>query len=107
MTGAPTLSGDISLRLTPGFSGATLTWSSHIPAGTPLYWTLPYWVREARTSRGVRVIGRLRLRSPSGSIALKWSAPLPRLSYSEAVAELNRGYREHRRAAPIVPAHGW
>jgi hypothetical protein len=104
VTGAPTHSGDISLRLVPSSSGATLTWRSHISAGTPLYWTLPYWVRQARTNQGVRVISRLRLRSPSGSIALKWSAPLPRLSYSEAVAELNQGYRDHRRTAPIVPA---
>ena len=107
ITAAPTHYGNVSLRLTSAASGATLRWWSHVPAGTPLFWTVPYWVRQARTTRGMRVTRRLRLHTASGSVALKWSAQLPHLSYPEAVAELNRDYRAHSRAGPIVRAPGW
>ena len=93
--------------LNAGRDGATLRWWGELAAGTPLYWTLPYWVHSANTPNGARVSGRLRLSGASGSVTLRWSARAPAQSYALAVSALNRSYRARGKAAPITPAKDW
>ncbi len=100
---APTHHGVISFKLTTTTRGARLSWSSSIPAGTEIYWQLPYWVHQARTQTGRLVSDALRL-APSGSVTLRFAARLPRRSAALAVAALDSSYRRAGLRAPIVPA---
>ena len=101
--GAPTAHGTISFTERATRDGATLRWRGR---ATP-DWTLPYWVRHARTGDGRAVGHVVALPGPSGSLTLHWSATAPALSQAGTVAALDRGYRAHRRAAPIRPAPDW
>jgi hypothetical protein len=108
VSGAPTVAGPLSLRLSvaPSGSGATLHWWTRRPISS-LYWELPYWVHRATGPDGRRVTGRERLHGRSGSLTLAWSARLPALSAAGTGAALDRAYLAHGRPAPIVPAPGW
>jgi hypothetical protein len=108
VSGAPTVAGPLSLRLSvaPSGSGATLRWRTRRPISA-LYWDLPYWVRRASGPDGRRVGGRVRLHGRSGSLTLVWSAHPPALSAAATASALDRAYLAHGRPAPIEPAPGW
>lgn len=109
VTGAPTRYGTVSFTVTVPRSGggATLRWRRSGAGSGPLAWMLPYWARRAHTTSGRGVRRSIALRSRTGSIALRWSGALPRVSAARTTAALNRAYRARGRRAPIVRAPGW
>jgi hypothetical protein len=106
---AVTSAGIVSLALRARRTGATLHWSlaRHADDHESLSWVLPYWVRSARLPDGRSVHGAVRLPAGRGSLTLRWSATRPRQSLAAAIAALDRAYRRHHRAAPLVPARDW
>ncbi len=103
VTDAPTHHGTISFALTTTAAGATLRWTSTLPAGTPIDWALPYWVASAQTAGGERITRALRLPAPSGQATLTFTARRPPQSLARTIAALNRGYIAHGQQAPITP----
>jgi len=81
-----------------------LSWNGSLTAGTRLTWALPAWARHIRISGGTLVGGSvIVLPAGSGSLTATFDGRRPAQSYALAVASLNRAYRAHGQAAPLVP----
>jgi|HubBroStandDraft_6_1064221.scaffolds.fasta_scaffold02466_7 hypothetical protein len=104
VTAAPTDRGLVSFTERSTARGETLTWRSALTPGTALTWTLPAWVRHARTAQGAVVGATIPLHGESGSLTVTFTGHRPAQSYRLAVATLNAAYRAHRQPAPLVPA---
>jgi hypothetical protein len=105
VSAAPTDRGSISFVERASAHGETLTWKGALDAGTTLTWALPAWARHIRISAG-RLTGKSVIVLPAlaGSLTATFSGHRPSQSYASTVKALNRAYRAHGRAAPLVPA---
>lgn len=115
VSGASTAYGSVSFVERSSPHKETLTWHASLAPGARLTWALPAWARHVRVSGGrllgvATVAGRagdagrwlVALPASSGSISATFAGWRPRRSYAMAVASLNRFYRRHGRAAPLV-----
>lgn len=106
VTDAPTAYGTVSFVERSTAAGETLTWHSHLTAGTPFEWTLPPWASHARGPSGSKLGPTAPLRSSSGSLTVAFDGRRPGQSYARSVHELKAAYKAHRRASPLAPAAG-
>ncbi len=104
VTHAPTDQGTISFTERSGAHEETLGWRGTLRTGATLTWRLPEWATHAHTTDGAPVGRSVTLHGHSGSVTVQFDGRPPRQSYARTVAALDRAYRAHGLAAPLVPA---
>ena len=72
VSGAPTIHGPVTYRLTATKGGAILTWNANVEAGTRLLWPVPYAARDVSAAGLNRRRGVIALRGRSGRLAVRW-----------------------------------